>query len=84
MSVDRSHIPEFAFYYGDWIWTEDLIDWAKSLLLFFDGIALALPRKTAEQFIDSDPILARPLSDRGLLQNFDRICGLNLRRRTKI
>jgi hypothetical protein len=63
--------PELAFYYGDWTWREELIDWIKTILLFFDGIATALPTKTAEQFIDSDPILAAPLAERGLLTNFE-------------
>ena len=35
---------EFAHYYGDWFWPEERIAWVKSLLLFFDGIALAMPR----------------------------------------
>jgi len=61
---------EFAHYYGDWIWEEKLIDWVKSLLLFFDGIALALPEATAERLIGCDPVLAQPLSELGLLRNY--------------
>lgn len=62
--------PEFAHYYGDWIWAIDRIDWVKSLLLFFDGIALALPPHTAEAAINQDPVLAQPLAEAGLLRNF--------------
>ena len=61
---------EFAHYYGDWFWPEERIAWVKSLLLFFDGIALAMPRATAALFIDSDPVLAQPLTELGLLRNY--------------
>jgi hypothetical protein len=43
----------------------------KSMLLFFDGIALALPENLAAETIDRDPLLAIPLAERGLLVNFD-------------
>jgi hypothetical protein len=42
----------------------------KSMLLFLDGLALALPPDLAELMIDRDPILATPLAERGLLTNF--------------
>jgi hypothetical protein len=61
---------EFAHYYGDWIWKQELTDWVKSLLLFFDGIAIGIPESRAEQRIDSDPILAQPLAELGLLRNY--------------
>ena len=61
---------EFAHYYGDWIWEEELTDWVKSLLLFFDGIALGLPEKRAERLIESDSVLAQPLAELGLLHNY--------------
>jgi hypothetical protein len=63
-------IPEFAHYYGDWIWDEALTDWIKLLLLFFDGIALGIPAATADRLIESDPILAQPLAELGLLHNY--------------
>ena len=43
----------------------------KELLLFFDGIALTLPQRQAEQVIDQDPVLAQPLFERGLLMNLE-------------
>lgn len=62
--------PEFAHYYGDWDWRGGMNDWVKSLLLFFDGIALALPEDRAERLIESNPVLAQPLAELGLLRNF--------------
>ena len=61
---------EFAHYYGDWIWGPELTDWVKSLLLFFDGIAIGMPEANAQRLIDSDPVLAQPLVEMGLLRNF--------------
>jgi hypothetical protein len=40
MEALTPRVPEFAHYYGDWIWNEELTGWVKSLLLFFDGIVL--------------------------------------------
>jgi hypothetical protein len=68
--IDVSPRGELAHYYGDWFWNDRQIGWIKSLLLFFDGLALALPSETATYLIDSDPVLAQPLSERGLLQNY--------------
>jgi hypothetical protein len=65
-----SRIPEFAFYYGDWIWNEDLTGWVKSLLLFFDGIALSVSPEKAEELIESNPVLAQPLAELDLLRNY--------------
>src|SRR5450756_2585759 len=62
--------PEFAHYYGDWFWDDSLTGWVKSLLLFFDGIALALPAATAARLVESRPVLAQPLADLGLLRNY--------------
>ena len=62
--------PEFAHYYGDWIWRPELTDWVKSLLLFFDGIAIGVPESRFEQRIESDPVLAQPLTELGLLRNY--------------
>ena len=62
--------PQVAHYYGDWIWDQQIIDWIKSLLLFFDGIALAIPTENAERLIESDPVLAQPLAELGLLRNY--------------
>jgi hypothetical protein len=71
MTIDSGAPPELAFYYGDLVWVEGVSDWIKSLLLFFDGVAIAAPDKVAEQFIYSDPVLAASLAERGLLTNFE-------------
>ena len=71
MDALTPRIPEFAHYYGDWIWDEELTGWIKSLLLFFDGIAMALPSERAERRIEANPVLAQPLAELGLLRNYD-------------
>src|SRR5580658_7510685 len=62
--------PEFAHYYGDWIWDEELTGWVKSLLLFFDGIALSVSPARADELIESNPVLAQPLAELDLLRNY--------------
>lgn len=62
---------DLAYYYSDWIWPQESTDRMKSLLLFFDGLALALPADVAAEVVDRDPVLAQPLMDRGLLTNFE-------------
>ena len=43
----------------------------KSTLLFFDKITLALPEASVDETFNSDPELASPLADKGLLINID-------------
>src|SRR2546426_62321 len=57
--------PEIAFYYPGIIWYWS--DWIKSLLLFFDGVALLVPAYMKERPELIDPIMASPLRERGLL-----------------
>jgi hypothetical protein len=64
------NVPEFVHYYGDWFWTDEQTAWLKSLLLFFDGIVLALPDQAADRMIASHPVLAQPLAEMGLLRNY--------------
>ena len=71
MEALTPRIPEFAYYYGDWIWDEELTGWIKSLLLFFDGVAMALPSERAERRIEANPVLTQPLAELGLLRNYD-------------
>ncbi|MGB3441105.1 MAG: hypothetical protein WBA97_20340 [Actinophytocola sp.] len=52
------HEPYWDFGHGDWI---------KSLLLFFDGIALLVPDYMHERPLFTDPILAQPLAEQELL-----------------
>src|SRR5690348_13669217 len=71
-----SPVRDLGYYFTDWIWQSGSIDFMKSMLLFFDGLTLALPSSIAAKMIDRDPILATPLADRGLLVNFDPVATL--------
>ena len=42
MEPNSDQTRDLAYYYADWIWPPASSDWMKSLLLFFDGLALAL------------------------------------------
>jgi hypothetical protein len=48
-------------------WSLESSDEVKSLLLFFDGIALLTPDYMSDRPFRSDPSLAEPLADEGLL-----------------
>lgn len=64
--ADKSDpIREVAFYYPGHLWHHT--DWIKTLLLFFDGVALLVPEYKTEEPEAFDPVLAGPLRDRGLL-----------------
>jgi len=63
VEIDGS--PEIAFYYPGPIWYSP--DRVKSLLLFFDGIALLVPAYMKERPEQIDPIMASPLREQGLL-----------------
>lgn len=39
---ESTPLKEIAYYYPDPMWASG--DWVKNLILFFDGIALLLPR----------------------------------------
>jgi hypothetical protein len=60
--------PEFAYYYPEPYWRAGEIDPIKNLLLFFDGIAILLPRYMLGRETAADPILAGPLREQGLLR----------------
>lgn len=64
-------IEEYAYYMPDWISAEPSAPLMKSTLLFFDKITLALPEALVDETINSDPELASPLADKGLLVNID-------------
>jgi hypothetical protein len=64
--------PAFLGCYSNgWIWPEADLDWVKTLLLFFDGIALFMPQSLVNKVVETDPYLAQPLAARGLLTNLD-------------
>lgn len=60
--------PDVAYYYPApyWGWREG--GWIKSLLLFFDQVAILLPDYMYGRHEVADPSLAIPLEERGLLQ----------------
>lgn len=61
-------LPEVAYYYPEPYWLVHEGDRAKTLLLFFDEIAILLPRYMRGRPEAADPTLAGPLSERGLLR----------------
>jgi hypothetical protein len=61
-------VPDLAYYYPETYWRGDETDAMKSLLLFFDGIAILLPQYMRGRETAADPVLAGPLQERGLLR----------------
>lgn len=60
--------PEVAYYYPAPYWAYREVDLVKTLLLFFDEIAILRPRYMQGIERYADPVLAGPLADRGLLR----------------
>ena len=80
MSTSDSTVPpgtDLAYFFSDWIWREGSTNLMKSMLLFFDGLTLALPPDLAAEIVESDPVLAAPLAEHGLLINFDPLNTLD-------
>ena len=59
-------IPELAFYYPGPMWRFG--ERIKTLLLFFDGVALLVPAYMRERPEEIEPFLATPLKEAGLLR----------------
>lgn len=66
--TQQSAPGEIAYYYPEPYWLAREGGWIKSLLLFFDQIAILLPDYMHGRHIVADPTLAEPLEDRGLLR----------------
>lgn len=62
---DRS--TELAYFYPEPYWVAREADSLKTLLLFFDGIAILLPSYMRNRNLLADPVLAGPLYDSSLL-----------------
>src|SRR5262249_50796618 len=62
---ESSLVREVAFYYPGPMWRSG--DVLKNLLLFFDGVALLLPRYMKDRPEEVDPVMASPLRKAGLL-----------------
>src|SRR6266851_4696501 len=58
---------EVGYYYPEPYWRLEEVDQVKTLLLFFDRIAILLPSYMAGREVSADPVLAHPLKERGLL-----------------
>ncbi|WP_420635057.1 hypothetical protein [Candidatus Palauibacter sp.] len=71
MSKRESAPPDIAYYYPAPYWSCRESDWVKSLLLFFDQVAILLPAYMYGRHLAADPTLVEPLEDRGLLQILD-------------
>ena len=57
---------ELAYYYPDPMWRSG--DWIKNLVLFFDGVAILLPRYLREKPGRVDPAITAGLEEHGLLE----------------
>lgn len=67
--MDDAPVPtEMAYYYPEPYWLADEGGWVKSLLLFFDEIAILLPEYMRGRNVIADPTLAGPIEDLGLLR----------------
>lgn len=64
----EAELPDVAYYYPAPYWGMSEGDWLKSLLLFFDSVAILLPRYMRGREIAADPVLAGPMTERGLLR----------------
>jgi hypothetical protein len=67
LDADGALVPEVAYYYPEPFWAGGQTDWIKSLLLFFDKIAILLPEYMYGRHAAADPALAGPLEEMGLL-----------------
>jgi len=67
LNADGARVPDVAYYYPEPFWGGGQADWIKSLLLFFDQIAILLPEYMYGQHAAADPALAGPLEEMGLL-----------------
>ena len=60
--------PDVAYYYPAPFWGGRDSGWVKSLLLFFDQVAILLPGYMYGRHAAADPSTVIPLEERGLLQ----------------
>jgi hypothetical protein len=63
----KPHTLTEVAYYHEPYWGPSRGDWIKSLLLFFDGVALLVPDYMRDRPLLADPTLAQPLAEQGLL-----------------
>lgn len=66
---NQNSVPaETAYYYPEPFWRPNEGSWIKTLLLFFDDVAILLPDYMRGRHAMSDPSLVEPLEDRKLLR----------------
>ena len=66
MKKDPAKLRELAFYYPNPMWSYG--DWIKNLVLFFDGIALLVPKYMRRRPEEIDPAIVAGLKQHGLLE----------------
>ncbi len=67
MDKPSANFCEVAYYYPAPYWCLHESSWVKTLLLFFDQVAILLPDYMYGRHQAEDPTLVKPLEDRGLL-----------------
>jgi hypothetical protein len=72
MSTQGQLAPEFAFYHP-WppIHGRTLGEWVKTMLLFFEGVAILAPSAEAERLVTREEEILAPLADLGLFRVLD-------------
>lgn len=65
-SATTNHLQDVAYFHEPY-WSPSQGDRLKTLLLFFDGIALLVPDYIRDRPLQADPTLAQPLNDLRLL-----------------
>ncbi len=65
MAKAKSPAKELAFYYPNPMWYSG--DWVKNLILFFDGVALLVPKYMKNRPEEIDPSIVTGLKEHGLL-----------------
>lgn len=66
-TVTTERLPSVAYYYPEPFWRGDAAGWIKTLLVMFDSVAILLPGYMHGRHTETNPWLAEPLEDKGLL-----------------
>ena len=66
--TDQPSLPEIAFYYPNPYWHD--VDWAKNLILFFDGIGMLIPNYMEHAAHFDDLAVISGLKERNLFHVF--------------
>ncbi len=76
--------PEIGYIYPAPYWRLGDHDWVKSLLLFFDQVAILLPDYMYGRHYQADPTLVGPLEERGLLRILEPGAWIDAEARTEL